>query len=210
MKEFLTKLLKPKQAPPKAVTEPFENTEVVEVIFNLANDTNSEAYRKILEAVRAKPSTLIIDMIDYGTISNDLALLLWDLLTKRKHEDTHLVARVDTSLSDGALLVPFAAQEVIVREGTWFCVTSLRKLRQSGYESSKFEDRFGCSYIPTEVFIADYENVFKILNSRIPVEQLSDQRLPIETLKDYGLFMGPAEEEKFRQLFDTRTAEEVS
>ena len=88
-------------------------------------------------------------------------------------------------------------------------MTSLKRLREGGYPKETYEDRFGCSYIPTDVFLADYENVFKLLNSRIPVETLADKKWPMEKLREFNLLMNEKEEAQFRDLFEVSVEEGV-
>jgi hypothetical protein len=150
---------------------------------------------------------LEIDLVGLGVLDQGLCLSLWYLLTERKDPKTRLVVRCNANLIDGEVLLLLAADETRIRPRTWMEISSLKK-----YEALDFSKR-GCSskqfgsQHDEPFFLTDYRNVFEIMNSYLPCEMLSKDRVDIgQTFREYGLLNNQEEELEFQRLFKGQDA----
>jgi hypothetical protein len=175
-----------------------KRSSLVEVELNLDSDSSGELFTKIKKAIGKSPKVISLEIVGTGNISQDMALVIWDLVHDAKKTGVRFITKARSSLYDGSLLLLLLGDARTVRSTGFFQIDSLNRLENKDW--SEFESRKpSCIDIPA--WVTNYRQVFQIMNQYIPAEELADKRIPLVKLGEYGLLNNIQEEKSFQSLF---------
>ena len=180
---------------------------LVEVELNLDSDSNGELFAKFKKAIEKSPKVISLEIIGIGNISQDMALVIWDLVQDAKKTGIRFITKARSSLYDGSLLLLLLGDARSVRSTGFFQIDSLNRLENNDW--SEFESRKpSCINVPA--WVTNYRQVFQIMNQYIPAEELADKRIPLVKLGEYGLLNNIQEEKSFQSLFYPQETENIT
>ena len=187
----------------KKKTKAKQPPDFLHVQVDLAYDQYSEAYRKLKKAVFKKPRILDVELTFCTDLSPAFALLIWELLTARKHPRTTVHTTSRNPLRDGAILLLLAGEKRFVSDFAWFQLTDLQTVRRNqpdNHEAHLFhEERFGTQ--GEHCFVTNFSYCLSIISKFIPITELNTGRRYNckKTLGRYGLL---ADESSALSLFE--------
>jgi len=180
---------------------------VVEVELDLDSDSNGDLFAKIKKAIGKSPKVISLEIVGTGNISQDMALVIWDLVQDAKKTGIRFITKARSSLYDGSLLLLLLGDARSVRSTGFFQIDSLNRLENNDW--SEFESRKP-SCIDVPAWVTNYREVFQIMNQYIPAEELADKRIPLVKLGEYGLLNNIQEEKSFQSLFYAQETKNIA
>ena len=182
-----------------------EPKERVEITLFLSEDSTGLLFRKVRWAVKQQSRTLKLNLVGQHHLKQDTILAIWEILSGRD-QTTKLITRTHSSLFDGTLLLWLMGDERIAREHAWFQIDSPKRLLAFDQDDFGLFDEENGKISPVKKkilapYTKDYLKIATLMNSYIPVEQLSDTQIDFADLVDYGLLFSTEEEAQFQNLF---------
>lgn len=184
------------------IQEVFEKDDgdVVEVLTNFAEDPNDEIYRNLRNAVSKKPKTLVLELVGYCALNQDMCLLIWDLLKNDRDPCTRLVVNVKTSLIDAQMLFVCIADELHLSANRCFRFASLERFKTLMEKCRRTAGAF-VENTDENAGIFEYAKFLEILDQYLPTMTLADQIWSLDKLKEYGLGLSNEDEMRFQAFF---------
>jgi len=177
---------------------------LVEVELDLDSDSNGDLFAKIKKAIRKSPKVISLEIVGTGNISQDMALVIWDLVQDAKKTGIRFITKARSSLYDGSLLLLLLGDARSVRSTGFFQIDSLNRLENSDWSEC---ERRKPSSIDVPPWVTNYRQVFQIMNQYIPAEELADKRIPMSKLEEFGLLDNEEQEKAFQAMFSGKTME---
>ena len=182
-----------------------EPKERVEITLFLSEDSTGMLFRKVRWAAKQHSRTLKLNLVGQHHLKQDTILILWEILSGRD-QTTKLITHTHSSVFDGTLLLWLMGDERIAREHAWFQIDSPKRLLASDHDDFGLFDEENGKFSPLKKkiiapYTKDYLKIASLMDSYIPVEQLSDAQIDFADLEDYGLLFSTQEEEQFQKLF---------
>jgi hypothetical protein len=167
----------------------------IQVSVHQSADNEDGIYRRIQMALGKAPKLLTIELIGHGALTTDLCLGLFHLLKTEKKSPTKVLLKVNSSLIDGAVLLFCCADQVTFAPHRFFRIASAERFREI---LEKCRDSAGVvEDVEENASLSEYEEILKILNAYLPVEEFTDQQVPVQKLAEY---FGDEQEARFKEL----------
>jgi hypothetical protein len=161
------------------------------VQVDLAFDQYSDCYRKLKKAVMKAPRVLDVELTFCTDSSPEFCLMIYELLTTRKHQQTEVQTTSRCSLRDGSLLMLLCGSKRSVSPYVWFQLTDLECIQRNQPDDEEGtqlfrEERFGVQ--GEHCFVSNYRSCLKIISKYLPINRLSRKRYNAQqVLGEFGL-----------------------
>jgi hypothetical protein len=149
-----------------------------------------ERIAKLESVLKHKPRSLHIDIVGFGEIPADLALLMRSVLLTRS-PGTRIITNARSSLRNGSVLVWLCGDRRLIRDDAKIF---FRRANLSGdcevepnenWKASEPKYRDSCSEVEPEE--GDHARVLQIINEFLPVDELAGRLIGVPVLRQFGL-----------------------
>lgn len=153
---------------------------------------------QLQQALESAPSLLVIEWIGPGLLLHDTALMIHDVLLRRR-PGLHVHAHSHSCLIDGAILPWLVADSRSMRTDEWIELTHLPEPSFSAPLGKGFPDAIMLAdESPAET---DFRLVCCHLNAYLPVAEIVGQRLFPAALEEWGLLSDQSAPDSLAALF---------